>query len=326
MASRVLRVIGVAVAVILALEAGLRVFGDRLDQPLEWYHSAAQQSVADMARLHDAGMTSDVVFVGTSMIREDIQIPIIEDQLSSIDRASNVALPAAQTSVMREWLLDQVIPRLHPGRVVWGVESIDFNGGRSVPVVERYDTGRAVRGGVLGSADRVLSATFALSRHRAQLRNPSFVVDFFRARPNEATTPLEDLLSPVNEGRRANDKKNKKEFGRIRDDALGGFVIGDREVADFEYTIEALRSQGIEVVVVLMPIPNGYVRAHPNGNDDFANFQEWLHGEAARLGVALIDHARTMPSDAFIDYTHLASAGALEFSQILAADLDSLGW
>lgn len=323
---RVLRVLGVALIVILAFEGALRGFGNRLGPPLTWYSMGAQTAVADMNRLSNAGMTSDVVFVGTSMIRWDVQISIIEAEVPSIRRASNMALPAAQTPVVRKWLLDQVVPRLHPERVVWGVQSLDFNGGRRQPTIERYDSGLAVRTGFFASLDQSLSSLFALSRFRATLRNPRFVVDFLRAQPSEAGAELEDLLSPTNVGHRADEGKTLTEFHRIQNAVLGGFVIGSREVADFEYTIEALKAQGIDVVVVLMPIPDDYVQAHPNGEVDFSNFQDWLSGEVASLGVPYFDHSRTMRSNTFFDYTHLASAGAREFSDLLAADLLSLGW
>jgi hypothetical protein len=324
MASRVLRVLLAAAAVILLLEGALRLFGDRLDEPLDWYHETAQQLVEEMQRWEKAGLTSDVVFAGTSMIRADVRIPIIEAELASVYRAGNLGLPAAQVPVVRRWLLEQVVPRLQPTRVVWGVQSLDFNGGRLIPTIERYEEARAVRRGFLGTIDRALSSVSALAHYRVQLRDPSFVADLFHPAKDSPEPSLEDLLSPANDSPGSN--KTRRELHRIREEVLNGFTIGEAEAADFEYTVRALQDQGIEVVIVLMPVPPQYIEAHPNGHDDFRSFRQWMMTEADRLGIPLLDYSRAMPGDKFRDYTHLGLDGSIEFSRMLASDLRTLGW
>lgn len=324
MARRVLAVVAVAALVVVLVEGVLRIFGDRLEQPLEWYHEAAQEAVESMDRLHDVGRGADLVFVGTSMIRAAAQVPTIEQELGSVDLAASVALPAAQIPVVRHWLLEVVMPRLESPRVVWGVQSLDFNGARAVPTIERYEASRAVRPGVLGVLDRGLSTLFATSRYRVQLRDPAFVVDLFEGQPATTEVPLDDLLSPINN--RTTDNKTASELRRIRNQVLNDFVIGDTEAADFRRTIADLQAAGVEVVVVLMPVPPRYIEAHPQGRDDFDAFRGWITGEADQLGVPILDYSESMPGAEFVDYTHLGPEGALAFTLRLAADLLGLGW
>lgn len=324
MARRVLAVVAIAALVVVLVEGVLRTLGDRLDPPLEWYHEAAQEAVESMDRLRAAGLTADAVFVGTSMIRADVQVPTIEQELDSVDRAASVALPAAQIPVVRHWLLEVVMPRLEPRRVVWGVQSLDFNGARAVPTIERYEEGRAVRPGVLGALDRGLASLFATSRYRVQLRDPHFVVDLLHERPATAELPLDDLLSPANN--RTTDNKTAGELRRIRNQVLNDFEVGTTEAADFRRTIADLQADGVEVVIVLMPVPPRYIDAHPLGRADFDAFRAWVTAEADQLGVQILDYSESMPGGSFVDYTHLGPEGALDFTLQLAADLRGLGW
>ena len=140
---RVLSTLAIALALLLVAEATLHVFGERIGEPQFWYAPDAQQLIEDMDRLEAAGIVSDVVFAGSSMVQFGIRSSIIEARLDSVTAAHNAGLPKGYTTVTRRWLLEEVAPRLQPARVIWGVSSIDFNGGRPTPAIVAYEEARA---------------------------------------------------------------------------------------------------------------------------------------------------------------------------------------
>ena len=166
------RVVLVALVVVAIAEIGVRVRAGLIEEPFEWYSRVVQSSVAEAELVRSVGIVSDILFVGTSMVRRDVQVEIIEDRLDEVNQAHNAALPAAQTPVVHRWLLEELVPRLEPTRVVWGVSSLDFNGNRLESTIDLYESARATRPGWVGSLDRGLGDLMALSHHRVALRNP----------------------------------------------------------------------------------------------------------------------------------------------------------
>jgi hypothetical protein len=319
---RALKVFVVAALVVAGLEIVLRLLEPRLDRPQEWYQDAAQQAIDEMDRVREAGLQTDVVFVGSSMVRRGVQIPIVEDELDSVDFAGNLGLPYANTSVVRRWLLEQVMPRLQPRRVVWGVQSSSFNGSADLPPLEVYERTRATRPGILGPLDRVLARYLFLSRHRAQLRDPEALSHVFSPPAAESLAELDDLLSPTNVRRRPRPGADTE----APEELASQFSIGERETRDFRYTVGRLQEAGIDLVLVVMPIPTAYVAGHPNGEADIAAFRTWVAAEAEALGVPLFDFSRALPDDLFADRAHLLAQGADALSVMLSASLRSLGW
>lgn len=271
-----------------------------------------------------------MLFIGTSMVQQDVSVEIIEDELESVKQAHNAALPGAQTQVVQRWLLEEMLPRLNSPRVVWGVSSIDFNGNRPGKVIDSYNAFRATRPGALGAIDRFLGDLSALSHYRDQLRNPARVGAMIglREAPKhrlKARVHVDLLLAPRNrtEGKSENLEGLER---RARRRSLADWAIGPAEAEAFRSTLITLLESDVEVVVVLMPVPDGYVRMHPNGEQDFAEFVAYATGVADELGIPLFDHSRDFSDTYFHDLTHLNRIPAERFSRRLAEDLAGLGW
>lgn len=333
MRSRVLRTLAVAALVVVALEGVVRLHGDRIRDGLDWYHRRAQVLAQEMEVVHEAGIRSDLTFVGTSQVAAAVHIPIVEERLATVTYAHNAGIPAAQTPVVEAWLFDRVVPLLQPDRVVWAVSSLDFNGNRPDKTLDAYREGRAVETGFLASVDRFLGSISELSQRRILLRSPAnwvrlFDPDHFDAildpEGHPPDPPPEDLVAVENVNEEVN--RGERIGRRMREEVLVDYAIGDEEAAAFRDGVRALQRRGVEVVVVLVPVPQRYVASHPNGADDLNAFREWIAAEAGRLGVPLFDHTRAMPNRSFRDYTHLLPDGAEEYTGLLAADLATLGW
>src|SRR5262245_53921363 len=101
-------------------ELAVRAVASRLDEPLDYFSKPAQLMVHDMNVLQAHHIRSDLTFVGTSMVRRDIDANRLEAggngtvRLARVRWAHDVALPGAQTTVVERWLLQEVVPRLHP--------------------------------------------------------------------------------------------------------------------------------------------------------------------------------------------------------------------
>jgi len=321
---RVLIVVLITVTLLGVAEVTLHLVGERLGEARFWYAPDAQHLIEDMERLESAGIASDVVFTGSSMVQFGIRSAIVEDRLGSVEVAHNAGIPKGYTTVTRRWLLEEVVPRLQPDRVVWGLSSLDFNGGRPTPAIIDYEAARAGALGVFGWMDRGLWSVSMIARYRDILREPSFLFDLLESQTrSELTIGLDDLMDPVvwpDVG------QTPHAFNALRTSLLADFHVGDRHAADFRATIEALSADGIEVVVALLPVSVPYLEAHPDGDDGYALFTDWLRREVDSLGVPLLDFSRAIPEGEFLDYNHVGPDGAALLTEMLVSDLELLGW
>jgi hypothetical protein len=316
---------------IIVAELAVRVVSERLDDPLYYFSPDAERVVNDMDILESAGVQSDLTFVGTSMVRRDVAVNDLEGELDGVKWAHNVALPGAQTPVVERWMLDEVVPRLHPKRVVWGISSIDFNSGRPNKTIDQYVKARASEDGFYAEADRILW-NVALSRYRDDLRDPVRLQHGLSGtgRDFEVSRPLRDRatwdvgFAPRTAAEQARGRANHKRT--VRDKQLVRFKLGDEEMASYLNTLETLQDQGTEVAVVIMPVPSGFLELHPNGEDDFLQWTADVTAAAEEIGVPVIDMSRSMPDDGFRDYEHLNTKPAHEFTAKLHDELEGIGW
>jgi len=85
--------------------------------------------------------------------------------------------------------------------------------------------------------------------------------------------------------------------------------------------VNGLRKEGIEVVLVDMPVPDRLIPLHPRGHRDYRAARRHLRAAARELDVSLVDMARVMDDSRFVDYTHLSAQGASEFTNKLRVRL-----
>jgi hypothetical protein len=317
--------VGGAIAVFLLANVAVVLAEQRLAPVDDYYDVHAHEVVRDMDRLQAAGIHSEAVLVGTSQMARGGVPRAIERELGR-PNIHNVALPGASTPVVKSWLLDEVIPRLHPKRVVWGISSIDFNGGRPNQVIENYDRARATRPGALGAADRELASMVPVARRRNELRKPIQLAENLRAgAPADvhANKPLDRLLGPMRTNR---GKKLKRAASYLRRQQLADFVATPRYVDAFSSTLRDLRDRYIATVVVVMPVPQAFRDAHPGGAAQYEQWKRMAIATARASGAKVLDLNDTRPDVDFPDYVHLERHAAEDWSHELGRDLRDLGW
>lgn len=238
-----------------------------------------------------------------------------------------------QTTVVERWLLEEVVPRIHPQRIIWGVSSLDFNAARRESTIERYNKARQTRIGALGDADQLMASFSALAKNRAALRDPYGMLKVVtgadlstrlpdRPQPRAASFDLGYKPLPPAQLK----KMQLREISYARDVQLRGYSLGREELDAFTRTLRRLKVLNTEAAVVLMPVTQGYIDAHPRGAKDFNEWRTRVTALAESEGVAVLDRTRSMPDTAFRDAEHLLIAPARDFSLEIASELKREGW
>src|SRR5690606_22650862 len=116
-----------------------------------------------------AGTATDVAFVGTSQTAEGVDPVRFADRASGHPATYNAAVLAGYPAVSARFVPEEVLPRLDPDVVVFGLSPFDLTAGEEAP----YDEAKATSPSWLAGLDRRLSAVSALVRYRTVLRDPA---------------------------------------------------------------------------------------------------------------------------------------------------------
>lgn len=296
----------------------------RLADPARYLSPRTEQLVHEMDQLEDTGVRANLLFAGTSQAARGIVPRVVGEQLGLPD-TGNVAIPGSQAPVTKRWLLEEVVPRLHPRCVVWGLSSIDFNGQRPDPGLPRYNAALATRPGTLGAADEILADNVPVAKHRSQLRDPYRIAQELKhAKPPEPPErPLDALLGPVLKGP-TNQKGKYAELLFLQRTLLANFRVTPDYLDAYRTTLEQLKQDGVNTAVVLMPVSLAYKVNHPKGVEQYAAWKQLITRTAKATGTRVIDFDSAMPEEAFSDYVHLTPDAARQWSATLAGELASM--
>ena len=315
----------VAVAILLLGELGARALSDRLPEPLTWYHPVAQVKVEQMDALRAAGTSTDVVFAGTSQMAIGAD-PVRFTQLVATHPSTyNAALLAGYPAANRRFVLEEIVPRLHPRTIVYGVSSEDLQAGPEAP----YDQALATEPGVLGSVDRWASSHSELIRHRHDLRDPT-VLSYALTIGNgggELEHYRSSVIGPAGSWNFPSATRCQPVGGvqPVRPDTPATFTPDADRGGNVWATIDALRAQGIEVVLAVMPFADCYVDWFNRGASDAAGRAAIAEGGRQR-GLRVIDVAAEVhQDDLFGDPGHLNAAGRQRYTELLAAAWPAAG-
>ena len=287
--------VGVLAVVVLA-EVGARLVMTQTTDAIRWYDATAQLKVEQMGVRGEV----DVVFAGTSMAQQAF-VPSVFTEATG-QTAWNAGLAGGTPEVMSPWLLEEVVPRLQPSTVVWGLSSFDLAPAYGPAQAEVYDEALETRDGWLAAADRAVSSGSVLVRNRAVLRSLDALAGAAAHERGVAHAEAERITG--SDGERTEQAADVGEQrGRIVAARLADFTPHQADLDLIATTVRSLEADGIDVILVQLPVPDRFRDAHPNGNADHA-----LVGPA--LAVANLE-LRTSP----ISYWFLKS-GATVFYDV----------
>ena len=218
---------------------------------LRWYDASTQLKVEQMNGLGDA----DVVFAGTSMAWQGLVPSRFTAEDPEARTAWNAGLAGGVPVVMEPWLLDEVVPRLEPDLVVWGLSSMDFSTSYGEDNLERYLDALESRTGSLAAVEQAFADFSALVRYRTLLRRPSAMFGSEREDIEQDFADAAAILGSSGERRDFEVDYGERRAAQV-ESRFRGFRIDPADLEAVHRTVAALREQGIAVVFVEMPTPD----------------------------------------------------------------------
>jgi hypothetical protein len=326
----------VVVVVLAAAELGVRLLGPHLPEPELYADRSTTVKVAQLGALAETDRCGTVVIAGNSMARDDLVPDRMEDQLPEDVAVYNASLDAASPALLRRWLPDEVLPAAQPDLLIVGLSSFDLNDNAriSASAVDSYDGAALTRDDAFGRLQQPLIDRSALFRHRQELRDPQVVWSSIQRlargermpRADEAGIPgvLDADGSGLSRRDLVYDPTSSSDL-LLRTELLNDYRLGGSQASYLESLARQTASDGIEVVLVALPVTDQYVEAHPGGEADQSAFLEELGDLSNRLGVPFIDaHAWGTERD-FADTHHLNGQAADRFSAEMVGRLEGAG-
>ena len=319
----------IAMLVIGLAEAGVRSIATGLVEPLEWYTANARLKISQMDDLSDSGGAS-VVFVGTSMARDGIDPHLFIARSSEAKSAYNASLSNGSPRIMADWLRHEVVPRLKPDLVVWALESFTLNDSATTlddSAATYFATPRASRD-VESELETWLDERLYLFRYQQVLRDPVAVWNAIRGvepSPEVADLPWQMTSLGRTDGRDSasiDDIDLEAQTERLSRVAFADYSVGGLEYAALEETIRWLQQEGIDVVLVTMPVSGAYKALEEDGT--FPKFMDTLDALSSKYSIPSGSLAGTYEDEAFADALHMNGLGVRRFTSLLATWIDSL--
>ncbi len=319
-----------ALAVLLLAEGLVRLSHSALATPMIWPAPELQKKYDQIVARAASRQPTDVVLVGDSMMDAGGDPGGVGGAGTGVAGGVYNASVAGETlPTIADWTTRVVVPRLHPKVVVVGFSSNELNPRLLLPAsgVAAYRHSRAVRsaegiGSPVDRADAFLRHWSLLYRYRTVLRNP-----FAHVGPQDplqagifdpALTAAGQDLAFVSQRylqTGGTDRARLVINGVIA--ALRGFRVSPDNLAILKGMLTSLRSQGIQVLLVAMPVTADLVSFHPAGTTDYqAALASFVSvAQASDAGIAV---PGVWPTSEFADPVHLNGAGTVHFSKYLA--------
>jgi hypothetical protein len=322
-------------AVVLAAEVSVRALSPFLAEPLLYGDETTQVKVAQLDRL--SASCVDLVFAGDSMGRDAFDPHAFTATDPAHRSAYNASLDGASPALLRRWLGEEVVPRLHPSTVVIALSSLDVNahGNAARSAVAAYDGAPLTAAGLEGRVSSWFLQHSTLVRYRTELRDPQAVSDAVsRWRdgvevPRRSADGVKGLIGSGGEGlsrRSLHYRHDAATKSFTRDQLLAGFAVDDGQVREARDLIGDLRAGGTTVALLILPVTTDYIALHPNGQADFDEFLADARSMADGAGVPLIDlHASQTDESRFADTHHLNGEGQAWLSTTLPEHLQAAG-
>ncbi len=311
------------VAVVVMAEVAARLTMGVADVPvLRWHDETTQLKVEQM----DQRGQVDMVVIGTSMAQQDIVPSVLADSIAGAGSPTpsiyNAALNGGVPVVMEPWVLDQVLDRLQPDTVVWGLSTLDLSLEYGDATLNAYEQALETKSGPYAAADRWVAKVSTLMADRRVLRDPNQLVGGGAEANRRRLAEAEAEVGP--DGERTNfvvdtGIRQSQEIAR----RITPFQLDRDDLASIARTVTVLQARGIEVIFVELPVPDRFQALYPGGPDQHVLVQNTIVALAGELEVDVIALDGFSQDQSFIDFTHLDAATANSFSESLGEAMHS---
>jgi hypothetical protein len=317
MNGKVFRFVFAGLVVLVAAELFGRTLVAASDaQALRWHDHSAELKIEQMENLDEVS----TVIIGTSMAQQALVPQFLEPWLGS---SYNAGLNGGVPVVAEQWLRYQVTPRIEPTRVLWGLGPLDISAVYGDATLNAYERALATKDGLPASAERATASISSLVRNRTVLRDPS---ELLGQKANARRNSRADALAGTGEwGERIEFQtaitpaRAAEVRGRITP-----FALDRNDLAAIARSVEQLRADGVEVILVQLPVPPRFEDLYPGGPGQGELVDSALDALAGELDMPLVRASGSYTNSDFVDYTHLNQAAAERFSIETAAAITNL--
>ncbi len=303
-------------AMAMALELGARAAVLAAGTPtLRWHDYSAQLKIEQLDTKSDS---FDTIIIGTSMAQQGL-VPDALAARSTYNASLNGGVPV----VMEPWLTDHVLNRISndgpPTTVIWGLSSLDLSATYGQATIDAYNQSPSGRTGMLATLDRALAEHSTFVANRAALRDPSALAGQQRQTSLVQYDEAVQSLGSSGERRDFSRSTSAERAEEIRQ-RISSYALDIDDIAAIIRTIEDLQAQGIEVVLVELPVPPRFLALYETGQAHNA-FQMALEAISEEMDVRLVVSPDNYTDSDFVDFTHLNESSARLFTETISAQL-----
>lgn len=318
------------VAVLLSAEGAARLVALRLGDSSGWNDPGLAMQARNMRQIGDEHGGAEVVVLGSSTAGEGIDPDRLAQGSQAYDSAYNAWHAGAPARSLDLFGRSLVLPVLRPKVMVIGLTSEQLNdngsGHFSHDALESSPSRPQVAGDGT-AAERVVRQVANWSyfmRLRETLRRPNELVDALKAGPDNNPYEINSRgLSTSNLARELRLTPRHLEQNR---EALADYEVGRVELPAFRGLIRRLRSAGIVVLIVNMPVlEDAYIPLHPRGALDNDRYEAALEDLTREEGLAYLDTTKeTWGPEWFADENHVNGRGSARLTDLVAKEVDRL--
>lgn len=315
------------VGVLLMVELVARNISGALPvDPGKWPRIEIAQKLDQMRRYADDDRF-DVVFVGSSMVADGID-PVAFTDRSGV-RAYNAGFAGPSMRTITPWTLDIVEPLLQPDVVVLGIQSRELsdNGPKNKTMFQKFMSSPGYRQTTSNIALRFAGLLERISyfmRYRRAFREPSQLLEADGEAALRAARVRQELGPLGKRIQRDVPYQDTETFrSSLYEKMLYDFEIGGREYAALKRLYAGLHDRGVRLVVVNMPVTDGYWNAHPSPSDRDA-YHDALRSFLAESDVAFVDAEDSLSPAVFRNPMHLDVDARKWLARALADSWDEL--
>ena len=318
--------------ILVAVELASRMIAPSLPvDPGKWPRIEIASKLDQIRDIANTGKKVEVLFAGSSMMAGGID-PVAFTEASG-KSSYNAAFAGPSMRTVTPWVLDVVEPLLRPDVVVVGIQSRELsdNGPKNEVMYDKFINSpgyQQTKGTVASQLEGDIEELSYFLRYRRALREPSQLFSTDEASQQAlAETEVRQVIGES--GMRVEEpsdyKRPAKLIRGLYEKTLIDFAVGGPEYEALKDLSSGLEAEGVELVLLNMPVTEDYWGAHGDPEGDRAAYHELMSEFVAETGVTLIDAEDGFPSsEPFRDPVHLDIEGRQAMAVALADAWDQI--